>query len=73
MEKWYGNLSTLMEYHEELVRVNILMEYHEQSVMMDSLMESHEERMGKTTDESLSSGHCESVVTRFISMSSMSA
>ena len=46
MEKWYGNLSTLMEYHEELVRVNILMEYHEQSVMMDSLMECHEEFAG---------------------------
>ena len=53
---WCGNLSTLvefhaqlvkvdtlMEYHEELVRVDILMEYHEKPVMVDSLLKCHEE------------------------------
>ena len=43
---WCGNLSTLMEYHEELVKVDTLMEYHEKSVMVDSLMECHEEFVG---------------------------
>ena len=56
---WCGNLSTLMEYHEELVkvdtlveyheklvRVDILMEYHEKSAMANSLMELHEEFVG---------------------------
>ena len=32
-----------MEYHEELVRVDIHMEYHEKSVMVDSFMECQEE------------------------------
>ena len=56
---WCGNLSTLMEYHEELVkvdtlmechqelvRVDIFMEYHVKSVMVDILMECHEELVG---------------------------
>ena len=29
---WCGNLSTLMEYHAELVMVDSLMEYHEELV-----------------------------------------
>ena len=40
---WYGDLSAPMEYHGELVRVDILMEYHEKSVVVDSLMKCHEE------------------------------
>ena len=32
---WCGNLSTLMEYHEELVKVDTLMEYHEEFVRVD--------------------------------------
>ena len=43
---WCGNLSTLMEYQDELVKVDILMEYHEKSLMVDSLMECHEEFVG---------------------------
>ena len=40
--KWVWKVS-LMEYHEELVRVDILMEYHEKSVIVDSFMECYEE------------------------------
>ena len=42
-------LSALMEYREELVKVDTLMEYHEEFVDVDTLMEYHEELVDVVT------------------------
>ena len=37
-----GNLTALMEYHAELMKLDTLMEYHEELVRVDIFMEYHE-------------------------------